>query len=395
MATGYYGKYGGRYVSELLMPAISELEQNFNELKQDKKFQKDFSELLQKYVGRPSPITYCPQISKDVGAQIYLKREDLNHTGAHKINNALGQALLAQKMGKTRIIAETGAGQHGVAVATACAKLGLECEIYMGEKDMQRQEPNVFRMELMGAQVTPVNSGTKTLKDAINAALRDWSSSVETTHYLLGSVLGPHPFPEIVAYFQSVIGREARSQILEETGRLPDAIIACVGGGSNAIGIFKGFLDDKNVKLIGVEAGGMGLETGKHASRFGDPQSGRIGIVHGTKTYVLQDKMGQIMNTHSVSAGLDYCAVGPEHSYLRDQNRATYTSVTDQECLNGFQLLSEKEGIIPALESAHAVAYAVKYAKNLDNDSIILINLSGRGDKDIFEVKKILRNSQK
>ena len=392
MTKGYYGKYGGRFVSELLMPAISELEQNFNEIKKDDQFQKDFSALLQKYVGRPSPITYCPQISKDVGAQIYLKREDLNHTGAHKINNALGQALIAKKMGKTRIIAETGAGQHGVAVATACAKLGLECEIYMGKKDMQRQEPNVFRMELMGAKVTPVNSGTKTLKDAINAALRDWSSSVETTHYLLGSVLGPHPFPEMVAYFQSVIGQEARHQILEETGQMPDAVIACVGGGSNALGIFKGFLDNKNVKLIGVEAGGQGLETGKHASRFGDPDSGRIGIVHGTKTYVLQDKMGQIMNTHSVSAGLDYCAIGPEHSYLRDQKQATYTSVTDQECLDAFQLLSEKEGIIPALESAHAVAYAFKYAKKLDHDDIILINLSGRGDKDIFEVKKILDN---
>lgn len=392
MTKGYYGKYGGRFVSELLMPAISELEQNFNKIKKDDQFQQDFSALLQKYVGRPSPITYCPQISKDVGAQIYLKREDLNHTGAHKINNALGQALIAKKIGKTRIIAETGAGQHGVAVATACAKLGLECEIYMGKKDMQRQEPNVFRMELMGAKMTPVNSGTKTLKDAINAALRDWSSSVETTHYLLGSVLGPHPFPEMVAYFQSVIGQEARHQILEETGQMPDAVIACVGGGSNAIGIFKGFLDDKNVKLIGVEAGGLGLETGKHASRFGDPDSGRIGIVHGTKTYVLQDKMGQIMNTHSVSAGLDYCAIGPEHSYLRDQNQATYTSVTDQECLDAFQLLSEKEGIIPALESAHAVAYAVKYAKKLENDDIILINLSGRGDKDIFEVKKILDN---
>lgn len=392
MTKGYYGKYGGRFVSELLMPAISELEQNFNKIKKDDQFQQDFSALLQKYVGRPSPITYCPQISKDVGAQIYLKREDLNHTGAHKINNALGQALIAKKMGKTRIIAETGAGQHGVAVATACAKLGLECEIYMGKKDMQRQEPNVFRMELMGAKVIPVNSGTKTLKDAINAALRDWSSSVETTHYLLGSVLGPHPFPEMVAYFQSVIGQEARHQIQEETGQMPDAVIACVGGGSNAIGIFKGFLDDKNVKLIGVEAGGLGLETGKHASRFGDPDSGRLGIVHGTKTYVLQDKMGQIMNTHSVSAGLDYCAIGPEHSYLRDQNQATYTSVTDQECLDAFQLLSEKEGIIPALESAHAVAYAVKYAKKLENDDIILINLSGRGDKDIFEVKKILDN---
>ena len=392
MTKGYYGKYGGRFVSELLMPAISELEQNFNKIKKDDQFQKDFSALLQKYVGRPSPITYCPQISKDVGAQIYLKREDLNHTGAHKINNALGQALIAKKMGKTRIIAETGAGQHGVAVATACAKLGLECEIYMGKKDMQRQEPNVFRMELMGAKVTPVNSGTKTLKDAINAALRDWSSSVETTHYLLGSVLGPHPFPEMVAYFQSVIGQEARHQILEETGQMPDAVIACVGGGSNALGIFKGFLDNKNVKLIGVEAGGQGLETGKLASRFGDPDSGRIGIVHGTKTYVLQDKMGQIMNTHSVSAGLDYCAIGPEHSYLRDQKQATYTSVTDQECLDAFQLLSEKEGIIPALESAHAVAYAVKYAKKLDHDDIILINLSGRGDKDIFEVKKILDN---
>jgi len=391
MKKGYYGKYGGKYVSEILMPAISELEESFNELKKDDKFKKDFSALLKKYVGRPSPITYCPRLSQELGAQIYLKREDLNHTGAHKINNALGQALLAKRIGKKRIIAETGAGQHGVATATACAKLGLDCEVYMGTKDMERQNPNVFRMELMGARVIPVETGTKTLKDAINEALRDWSSSVETTHYLLGSVLGPHPFPEMVAYFQSVIGREARPQILAETGgKLPEAIIACVGGGSNALGIFKGFLNDEDVKLIGVEAGGEGIDTGKHAARFADPETGRLGIVHGTKTYVLQDQMGQIMNTHSVSAGLDYCAIGPEHSYLRDQNRAIYTSVTDQQCLDAFCLLSEKEGIIPALESAHAVAYAVEYAKDLAEDDIILINLSGRGDKDIFEVKKIL-----
>ena len=391
MKKGYYGKYGGKYVSEILMPAISELEESFNELKKDDKFKKDFSALLKKYVGRPSPITYCPRLSQELGAQIYLKREDLNHTGAHKINNALGQALLAKRIGKKRIIAETGAGQHGVATATACAKLGLDCEVYMGTKDMERQKPNVFRMELMGARVIPVETGTKTLKDAINEALRDWSSSVETTHYLLGSVLGPHPFPEMVAYFQSVIGREARPQILAETGgKLPEAIIACVGGGSNALGIFKGFLNDEDVKLIGVEAGGEGIDTGKHAARFADPETGRLGIVHGTKTYVLQDQMGQIMNTHSVSAGLDYCAIGPEHSYLRDQNRAIYTSVTDQQCLDAFCLLSEKEGIIPALESAHAVAYAVEYAKDLAEDDIILINLSGRGDKDIFEVKKIL-----
>jgi len=394
MKTGYYGKYGGKYVSEILMPAISELEQSFNQLKDDVNFQKDFAELLKKYVGRPSPITFCPQLSSEFGARIYLKREDLNHTGAHKINNALGQALLAKRLGKKRVIAETGAGQHGVATATACAKLGLECEVYMGEKDMERQKPNVFRMELMGGRVIPVTSGTKTLKDAINEALRDWSSSVESTHYLLGSVLGPHPFPEMVAYFQSVIGKESREQILSETGQLPEAVIACVGGGSNAIGIFKGFLEDENIELIGVEAGGQGIKTGKHAARFADPDTGRPGIVHGTKTYVLQDKMGQIMNTHSVSAGLDYCAVGPEHSYLHEKNRVAYTSVTDQECLDAFCMLSEKEGIIPALESAHAVAYAQKYAKKLEEDDIILINLSGRGDKDIFEVKKILEAKQ-
>jgi len=391
---GYFGEFGGQFVSEILMPAISELESNFKKVKEDDKFQKEFKKILDEYAGRPTPITYCPGLSEDLECQIFLKREDLNHTGAHKLNNALGQALLAKKIGKNRIIAETGAGQHGVAVATACAKLGLKCEIYMGEKDIERQKPNVFRMELLGANVIPVDSGTKTLKDAINESLRDWSTNVENTHYLLGSVLGPHPFPEMVAYFQSIIGKESRQQILSMINELPDKVVACVGGGSNAIGIFKAFMEDKDVDLIGVEAGGEGLNSGKHAARLCETEDGRIGIVHGTKTYVLQNRMGQIMGTHSVSAGLDYPAVGPEHSYLRKQNRAEYTSVTDEECLKAFQLLSEREGIIPALESAHAVAYVVKHADEFDPEDVILINLSGRGDKDIFEVKKILNQDK-
>jgi len=387
---GYFGPYGGQFVPETLMPAVNELEKVFNKYKKSKKFNKEFNDLLKNFAGRPTALTFAPELSKKNGCKIYLKREDLAHTGAHKINNALGQALLAKHMGKKRIIAETGAGQHGVATAVACAKLGLECEIYMGEVDIERQKPNVFRMKLAGAKVVPVSSGSRTLKDAINEALRDWTANIETTHYLLGSVLGPHPYPEMVAHFQSIIGKEARKQILAKEKKLPRAIIACVGGGSNAIGIFKAFLKDEKVELIGVEAGGLGIKGGKHAARFADKKIGRKGVLHGTLTYVLQDKAGQIFNTHSISAGLDYSAVGPEHSMLRDLKRAKYTFATDKEALNGFKILSEKEGIIPALESAHAVAYALKYARKCKKNDIVLINLSGRGDKDLEIVSKAL-----
>jgi tryptophan synthase beta chain len=356
----------------------------------------EFNHLLKTYVGRPSPLTHAKRLSQKLGgAQIYLKREDLNHSGAHKINNALGQALLAKRMGKTRIIAETGAGQHGVGTATACALLGLECVVYMGEVDIARQQPNVFRMKLLGAEVRPVSSGSRTLKDAINEAIRDWVTNVETTHYLLGSVLGPHPYPMMVRDFQSVIGVEAREQVLETCGRLPDVIIACVGGGSNAIGIFHAFRDDEEVALIGVEAGGEGIgggETaaGKHAARFADPNISRIGVLHGTKSYVMQTPDGQIMETHSISAGLDYPSVGPEHALLRDQERAFYTYATDDEALAAFQVLSQTEGIIPALESSHAVAEAIKRAPQMSPDQIIIVNLSGRGDKDLDTVIQAL-----
>ncbi len=387
---GYFGDYGGQFVPETLMPAVNELEKAFNKYKKNKKFNKELNGLLKDFVGRPTAITYAPTLSKKYDCKIYLKREDLAHTGAHKINNAIGQCLLAKKMGKKRIIAETGAGQHGVATAIACAMLGLECHVYMGEVDIERQKPNVFRMKLAGAEVIPVSSGSKTLKDAINEALRDWTANVETTHYLLGSVLGPHPYPEMVAYFQSIIGREARKQILAKEKKLPKAIIACVGGGSNAIGIFKAFINDKNVELIGVEAGGLGIKGGKHAARFADKKIGRKGVIHGTLTYVLQDKAGQIYNTHSISAGLDYSAVGPEHSMLRDLKRTKYSFATDKEALEAFKILSEKEGIIPALESAHAVAYALKYAKKCSRNDIVLINLSGRGDKDLESVSKAM-----
>ncbi len=383
MSKARFGKYGGIYVPETLMPACKELETAFNRYKNNKKFNKEFSQLLKEYAGRPTQLTFCKNLSKKLGPKLYLKREDLAHTGAHKINNALGQALLAKYMGKTRIIAETGAGQHGVATATAAAKLGLECEIYMGTVDIERQKLNVFRMKLLGANVVPVNTGSKTLKDAINEALRDWTANVTTTHYLLGSVLGPHPYPTMIAHFQSIIGKETRKQILAVEGKLPDAIIACVGGGSNAIGIFKAFIKDKSVRLIGVEAGGLGIASKKHAARFADKKIGRPGIIHGTFTYVLQDKYGQIYNTHSVSAGLDYCAVGPEHSFLRDLKRVEYSYATDKECLEAFKLLSEEEGIIPALESAHAVAYLIKNAKQFKN-KLVIINLSGRGDKDAY-----------
>ena len=378
-----FGEFGGIFVPETLIPALEELESAFDRCRKDKKFNDELDNLLKEYVGRPTPLTFCSRLSKRFGCKIYLKREDLAHTGSHKINNAIGQALLAKHIGKTRLIAETGAGQHGVAVATAGAKLGLKVDVYMGTTDIARQKLNVFKMKLLGARVVSVKSGSCTLKDAINEALRDWTANVRTTHYLLGSVLGPHPYPTIIREFQKIIGEEAKKQILEAEGRLPDAVIACVGGGSNAIGIFKEFIEDKEVKLIGVEAGGLGIETGKHAARFADKTTGRKGIIHGTFTYVLQDKFGQILNTHSISAGLDYCAVGPEHAMLRQIKRAEYTYATDKEALEAFKILNEEEGILPALESAHAVAHALKLAKSMDKNQIIVVNLSGRGDKDM------------
>jgi tryptophan synthase beta chain len=382
-----FGPYGGQYVPETLMPALLELEQAFVEAWADPEFHAEYDKLMASFVGRPTPLTYARRLSEHLaGAQIYLKREDLAHTGAHKINNALGQALLMKRMGKRRLVAETGAGQHGVASATVAALLGFECVVYMGAVDMARQEPNVFRMKLLGAEVRPVTSGTQTLKDAINEAIRDWVTNVRDTHYLLGSALGPHPYPTLVREFQSVIGREARAQMLAEAGRLPDTVIACVGGGSNAIGIFSAFIEDPAVELIGVEAAGDGLETGRHAARFSDPTRGRIGVIHGTRTFVLQDEDGQIAETHSVSAGLDYAAVGPEHARLRDLERSYYTSATDTEALGAFDLLCKTEGIIPALESSHALAEVIKRAPGMRKDAVILVNLSGRGDKDLNTV---------
>jgi len=384
-----FGPYGGQFVPETLMPALIELEAAFVSAKEDVAFNKEFNNLLATFVGRPTPLTYAKRLSEKLGgAQIYLKREDLAHTGAHKINNALGQALLAKRMGKKRVVAETGAGQHGVASATAAALLGLECVVYMGVVDIARQESNVFRMKMLGTEVRPVTSGTQTLKDAINEAIRDWVTNVRDTHYLLGSALGPHPYPTMVREFQSVIGTEAREQMLSQAGQLPDAVIACVGGGSNAIGVFSGFMEDDEVEFIGVEAGGNGIETGKHAARFADPSKGRIGVIHGTRTYVLQDEDGQIAETHSVSAGLDYAAVGPEHSLMRDMERAYYTYATDEEALDAFQTLCHVEGIIPALESSHAVAEVIKRAPKMRKDQIVLVNLSGRGDKDLNTVTK-------
>lgn len=386
-----FGPYGGQFVPETLMPALIELEREFVSARNDPAFNAEFDKLMASFVGRPTPLTYAKRLSEKLGgAQIYLKREDLAHTGAHKINNALGQALLVKRMGKKRIVAETGAGQHGVASATAAALLGLECVVYMGSVDIARQEPNVFRMKLLGAEVRPVESGTKTLKDAINEAIRDWVTNVRDTHYLLGSALGPHPYPTIVREFQSVIGREAREQMLMDAGRLPDTVIACVGGGSNAIGVFSGFVNDEAVELIGVEAGGSGIASGKHAARFGDATKARVGVIHGTRTYVLQDEDGQIAETHSVSAGLDYAAVGPEHAMMRDNERAFYTSATDEEALNAFQTLCHTEGIIPALESSHAIAEVIKKAPTMRKDQVILVNLSGRGDKDLNTVIKEL-----
>lgn len=384
---GYYGEFGGRFVPETLVPALDELTAEYQKALADPEFHRELAQLQATYVGRPTPLTYAKRLSEHLGgAQIYLKREDLAHTGAHKINNALGQALLAKRMGKQRVVAETGAGQHGVASATVSALLGLDCHVYMGSVDMARQQPNVFRMKLLGAEVIPVESGTKTLKDAINEAIRDWVTNVRTTFYLLGSALGPHPYPMIVRDFQSVIGHEARAQILEQVGKLPDALIACVGGGSNAIGLFHAFRDDQDVEMIGVEAGGHGIEGGEHAARFADPNTGRPGVLHGTRSYVMQTAQGQIVNTHSVSAGLDYASVGPEHAFLRQSERAYYTYATDEEALAALQTLSRSEGIIPALESAHAIAEAIKRAPKMSKDSVLLVNLSGRGDKDLGTV---------
>ncbi|MER2599655.1 MAG: tryptophan synthase subunit beta [Caldilineales bacterium] len=388
---GRFGPYGGRFVPETLMPALDELEQAYLLARNDAAFQAELRRLLATYVGRATPLTHARRLSQHLGgAQIYLKREDLAHSGAHKINNALGQALLVQRMDKQRIVAETGAGQHGVATATVAALLGIECVVYMGTVDMARQAPNVFRMKLLGAEVRGVDSGSKTLKDAINEAIRDWVTNVATTHYLLGSALGPHPYPAMVRDFQSVIGVEARAQMLDPErggpGCLPDAIIACVGGGSNAIGMFHPFLQDTAVRLIGVEAGGRGITGGQHAARFADPQVSRVGVLHGTKSYVMQDPDGQIALTHSVSAGLDYASVGPEHAWLRDQARTEYTWATDDEALTAFQMLCRLEGIIPALESAHAVAEVIKLAPQMRRDQVLLVNLSGRGDKDLDTV---------
>ncbi|MBK8835359.1 MAG: tryptophan synthase subunit beta [Anaerolineae bacterium] len=394
-ARGKYGPYGGRFVPETLMPALDDLTEAWEEFRYDAAFQAEYQGLLATYVGRPTPLSHAKRLSAQLGgAQIYLKREDLAHTGAHKINNALGQALLAKRMGKTRIIAETGAGQHGVATATACALLGLECIVYMGVVDMARQEPNVFRMRLLGAEVRGVTSGTQTLKDAVNEAIRDWVTNVGDTYYIIGSALGPHPYPLMCREFQSVIGIEARAQILQQAGRLPDQVIACVGGGSNAIGIFHPFLDDP-VRLVGVEAGGYGPATGKHAARFADAPldsgvSGRSGVFQGMRTLVLQNADGQIAETHSISAGLDYAGIGPEHALLHDTKRVEYVFANDDEALSAFQTLCRIEGIIPALESSHAVAEALKRAPAMRPDELLLVNLSGRGDKDLNTVLKAL-----
>jgi tryptophan synthase beta chain len=386
-ARGHFGIFGGRFVPETLIPALDELEQEYRKAQQDPEFQREFHYYLRHYVGRPTPISFAERLSNYLGgARIYLKREDLCHTGAHKINNTLGQILLAKRMNKRRIIAETGAGQHGVATATVCARFGFECEVYMGEEDVHRQALNVFRMRLLGAKVIPVTSGTRTLKDATSEAIRDWVTNVRTTHYIIGSVVGPHPYPMIVRDFQSVIGQESRQQMLELTGKLPDVVLACVGGGSNAMGIFYPFLEDP-VRLIGVEAAGRGLHTSEHAATLA---RGRPGVLHGAASYLLQDEYGQVMPTHSISAGLDYPGVGPEHSYLKETGRAEYVTATDEEALEALQMLARMEGIIAALETAHAVAHAIKIAPTMPEDSTILINLSGRGDKDVDIVSRAL-----
>ena len=383
-ATGHFGPFGGRYVPETLMHPLQELEAEYFRAQHDPEFQKELSYYLTEFVGRPSPLYFAERLTKELGgAKIYLKREDLNHTGAHKINNALGQILLAKRMGKTRIIAETGAGQHGVASATVAAMFGMKCVIYMGAVDCQRQELNVYRMKMLGAEVVPVQAGQKTLKEAVNEAMRDWVTNIRHTHYILGTAYGAHPYPVMVRNFQRIIGDEARAQILEKEKRLPDMLIACVGGGSNAIGLFYPFLDDQSVKLVGVEAGGLGIKPEQHAARF---QGGSLGVLQGTRSYILQDEFGQIQSTHSVSAGLDYAAVGPEHAWLRDASRAEYTYATDDQALAAFMKLARLEGIIPALESAHAVAECIVRAPKLGKDALIIVNLSGRGDKDVAQV---------
>jgi tryptophan synthase beta chain len=387
---GRFGAFGGRYVPETLMAALEELEQVYRAARRDKKFQQEFSDLLHHYAGRPTPLFFARRLTEQLrGARIYLKREDLLHTGAHKINNCLGQALLTRRMGKQRVIAETGAGQHGVATATVCALFGLQCVVYMGTEDMRRQELNVFRMRLLGAEVRGVDAGSRTLKDAINEAMRDWVTNVRTTHYLLGSVLGAHPYPEMVRDFHSVMGREARAQVRKQTRKLPAAVIACVGGGSNAIGIFSAFIPDRSVRLIGVEAGGRGAQLGEHAARF---HGGAPGVLQGTYSYVLQDSSGQIATTHSVSAGLDYPGVGPEHAWLKESGRAEYVSASDSEALEACSLLARTEGIIPALESAHAVAECVKRAPSMKRSEVVIVNISGRGDKDMGILRENLKN---
>jgi len=387
---GHFGPYGGMFVPETLMEPLHELTHAYAKARRDKRFRQELDYYLREYCGRPTPLYFAERMTRDLrGPKIYLKREDLLHTGAHKINNTIGQILLAKRMGKRRIIAETGAGQHGVATATVAAMFGMECVVYMGEVDMQRQALNVYRMRLLGAEVRPVTAGQRTLKEAINEAMRDWVTNVRTTHYILGSVLGAHPYPMIVRDFQSVIGRETRRQILEREERLPDMLVACVGGGSNSIGLFYAFLRDKTVRVIGVEGGGRGIKPGQHAARF--QKGGALGVLQGTRTFVLQDDEGQIMLTHSVSAGLDYAAVGPEHSYLRDLKRIEYTYATDDEALEAFQYCSQTEGIIPALESAHAVAYVMKHAKKIGKNAIVIVNMSGRGDKDVTQVAEMLK----
>ncbi|GGE40023.1 tryptophan synthase beta chain [Halopseudomonas oceani] len=386
-ARGHFGPYGGRFVSETLMEALDELENVYRKLSADPEFQAEFDRDLAHYVGRPSPLYFAEHLTEKVGgAKIYLKREDLNHTGAHKVNNTIGQALLAKFMGKPRVIAETGAGQHGVATATVAARLGLKCQVYMGAEDVRRQALNVYRMKLLGAEVIPVTSGSRTLKDAMNEAMRDWVTNIDDTFYIIGTVAGPHPYPELVRDFQCVIGREARQQCLEQAGRLPDALVACVGGGSNAIGLFHPFLNDESVRMYGVEAGGHGIETGEHAAPL---SAGKPGVLHGNRTYLMSDEAGQIIETHSVSAGLDYPGVGPEHSWLKDIGRVDYVDATDGEALHAFRELTRVEGIMPALESSHAVAYGMKLAATMSPDQIIVINLSGRGDKDIHTVASI------
>ncbi|WP_263316983.1 tryptophan synthase subunit beta [Marinobacter sp. R17] len=384
---GHFGAYGGRFVSETLMDSLMQLETEYLKLRDDPEFQATFDKDLADYVGRPSPLYFAERLTRETGgAQIWLKREDLNHTGAHKVNNTIGQALLASFLGKKRVIAETGAGQHGVATATVCARLGLECHVFMGSEDVKRQSLNVYRMKLLGAEVHAVESGTKTLKDAMNEAMRDWVTNVDETFYIIGTVAGPHPYPMLVRDFQAVIGRETRRQSLEQAGRLPDALVACVGGGSNAIGLFYPFLTDESVAMYGVEAGGLGLSSGQHAAPL---CAGRPGVLHGNRTYLMEDENGQIAGTHSVSAGLDYPGVGPEHSWLKDVGRAQYVSVTDDEALDGFRKLTRVEGIMPALESAHAVAYATKLAASMDKDQMVVINVSGRGDKDIHTIAQL------